>query len=211
MNVLFIALSVMVLALLGLLLWFVPHLLQQQATRVAGETTQLREMLLDLLNEQEAVTLRQTQLGSTLARLQKQIEGVAIEPRSALAHGSVGTLEVRQLESRLAEVQQQIQQWADARSHDLSRRNARDNESWGYLLSLLTTIQERVGQLSHTQADGRVSDQAAALLEEIEREMHNLRGLSHDIANLQQRVRRSLDEHEPGIGLLRATTNGSMS
>src|SRR5436853_7331140 len=77
MNALFVALGIMVLALLALLLWFVPHLLQQQATRVAGETSQLREMLLDLLNEQEAVPMRQTQLGSSLAQLQEQLETVA--------------------------------------------------------------------------------------------------------------------------------------
>src|SRR6185295_18019395 len=77
MDALFVALGIMVLALLALLLWFVPHLLQQQATRVAGETSQLRDMLLDLLNEQEAVTVRQNQLGSSLAHLQEQIAGVA--------------------------------------------------------------------------------------------------------------------------------------
>mgnify|MGYP000864462602 CR=1 FL=1 len=44
MSALFVALGIMVLALLALLLWFVPHLLQQQATRVAGETGKLREM-----------------------------------------------------------------------------------------------------------------------------------------------------------------------
>ena len=73
MTALFVALGIMVLALLVLLLWFVPHLLQQQAQRVAGETSQLREMLLDLLTEQEAVTMRQTQLGATLSHLQDQL------------------------------------------------------------------------------------------------------------------------------------------
>src|SRR5438093_10137154 len=77
MSALFVALGIMVLALLALLLWFVPHLLQQQATRVAGETAQLRDMLLDLLNEQEAVTVRQNQLGSSLSNLQEQIADVA--------------------------------------------------------------------------------------------------------------------------------------
>src|SRR5258706_16127662 len=77
MNALFVALGIMVLALLALLLWFVPHLLQQQATRVAGETSQLREMLLDLLSEQEAVTMRQTQLGSSLSHMQDQLSAMA--------------------------------------------------------------------------------------------------------------------------------------
>ena len=77
MTALFVALGIMVLALLALLLWFVPHLLHQQATRVAGETSQLREMLLDLLSEQEAVTMRQTQLGSSIAHLQDQLSSIA--------------------------------------------------------------------------------------------------------------------------------------
>ena len=54
MTALFVALGIMVLALLALLLWFVPRLLQQQAVRVSDESAQLREMLLDLLSEQEA-------------------------------------------------------------------------------------------------------------------------------------------------------------
>jgi hypothetical protein len=74
----------MVLALLALLLWFVPHLLQQQATRVAGETTQLREMLLDLLNEQESVTIRQGQLNTSLSSLQDQLSDIASAGSRAL-------------------------------------------------------------------------------------------------------------------------------
>src|SRR6266487_3913360 len=102
MSALFVALGIMVLALLALLLWFVPHLLQQQATRVAGETSQLREMLLDLLSEQEAVTMRQTQLGSSLAHLQDQLESIA-EVGIAHAHQQpqlVADAGVHQLETR---------------------------------------------------------------------------------------------------------------
>ena len=84
MSALFVALGIMVLALLALLLWFVPHLLQQQATRVAGETTQLREMLLDLLNEQEAVTIRQGQLNASLSNLQDQLSDIASAGSRAL-------------------------------------------------------------------------------------------------------------------------------
>ena len=39
-------------------------------------------MLLDLLNEQEAVTMRQTQLSSSLAQLQDQIELIATGPKT---------------------------------------------------------------------------------------------------------------------------------
>src|SRR6185295_7467993 len=110
MTALFVALGIMVLALLALLLWFVPHLLQQQSMRVAGETSQLREMLLDLLSEQEAVTMRQTQLGSSLTHVQDQLAsiadsgtGLAVQPvQLAVDTG------IPQLELRLTELQQQI-------------------------------------------------------------------------------------------------------
>ena len=61
MNALFVALGIMVLALLALLLWFVPHLLQQQATRVAGETTQ---RLLLWVNRNGPSTSQSTASGS---------------------------------------------------------------------------------------------------------------------------------------------------
>src|SRR5687768_6598267 len=148
MNALFVALGIMVLALLALLLWFVPHLLQQQATRVASETSQLREMLLDLLNEQEAVTLRQTQLGGSLTQLRDQLELIAKEgiPASS-AHMVPVQVDLHQVEDRIGELQTQVQEWA-RRAGIASDRNSQDNESWAYLLSLLAAIQDRVGTLS---------------------------------------------------------------
>src|SRR5438552_8689960 len=111
MTALFVALGIMVLALLALLLWFVPHLLQQQATRVAGETSQLREMLLDLLNEQEAVTMRQTQLASSLDQLQDQIESIAQVGNGRAQQGQqalvVTEVGVEQIEARLGQLQDQ--------------------------------------------------------------------------------------------------------
>src|SRR6476661_8014401 len=117
MSALFVALGIMVLALLALLLWFVPHLLQQQATRVAGETSQLREMLLDLLNEQEAVTIRQTQLGTSLSHLQDQLAEIASAGGRAQAADQHAALvaenSMQQLEARLGELQGQIKVWTD--------------------------------------------------------------------------------------------------
>src|SRR3954471_12995368 len=121
MNALFVALGIMVLALLALLLWFVPHLLQQQAARVAGETTQLREMLLDLLNEQESVTIRQGQLNASLSNLQDQLSDIASAGNRALVvdqqASRVAESGIQQLESRLGEIQGQIKEWADGRQH----------------------------------------------------------------------------------------------
>lgn len=210
MNALFVALSIMVVALLTLLLWFVPHLLQQQATRVAGETSQLREMLLDLLNEQEAVTLRQTQLGGSLTRLQQQIEQLATSGAPA-TNGSTAALavDVQQIEARLSELQAQLQHWSTDRPAG-ARPSPQDNEAWAYLLSLLSTIQQRVGELSRDRTHTMSGVQAIALMEELEQEMQNLRSISEDIAALQWRLRRSLDDRETNLSVLRArATNGA--
>jgi DNA repair exonuclease SbcCD ATPase subunit len=214
MNALFVALGIMVLALLALLLWFVPHLLQQQAKRVAGETSQLREMLLDLLNEQEAVTMRQTQLSSSLAHMQDQLEMIAQagndHPQPGRQAFIFAETSVQHLEARLSELQNQIQGWAESRHQGAHARNAQDNESWAYLMSLLGNIQERVGTLSQDRASAMAGLQAGALLEELEQEMQNLRSISEEIAMLQWRLRRSLHERETNLSVLRAhTSNGA--
>ncbi len=214
MNALFVALGIMVLALLALLLWFVPHLLQQQATRVAGETTQLREMLLDLLNEQESVTIRQGQLNASLSNLQDQLSDIASAGNRALVvdqqASRVAESGMQQLEARLGELQGQIKEWADGRQHGVRQRAAQDNEAWANLMSLLASIQERVGTLSQDRASVMAGLQAGALLEELEQEMQNLRGISEEIEMLQWRLRRSLNERESNLSILRTrTSNGA--
>src|SRR5262245_40563284 len=210
MSALFVALGIMVLALLALLLWFVPHLLQQQATHVAGETAQLRDMLLDLLNEQEAVTVRQNQLGSSLAHLQEQLTGVAQmsrwpqQPDQGAAQNGIELLE-----ARLGQLQSQIQSWADTRQQGARVRAAQDNESWANLMSLLSSIQDRVGALSHDRASAMAGLQAGVLLEELEQEMHNLHSISEEIEMLQWRLRRSLNERESNLSVLRTRTSNS--
>jgi chromosome segregation ATPase len=214
MSALFVALGIMVLALLALLLWFVPHLLQQQATRVHGETTKLREMLLDLLNEQEAVTIRQGQLNASLSNLQDQLSDIATAGNRAIAvdqHASrVAENGMQQLEARLGELQGQIKEWSDGRQHGARQRAAQDNEAWANLMSLLASIQERVGSLSQDRASVLAGLQAGALLEELEQEMQNLRGISEEIEMLQWRLRRSLHERESNLSTLRTrTSNGA--
>jgi len=215
MNALFVALGIMVLALLALLLWFVPHLLQQQATRVAGETAQLHKMLLDLLSEQEAVTVRQTQFNSSLAQLKDQLDLIA---RSQNAHSpasqqAIITTEagIQQLEARMSHVQEQIQSWIDGRQQGAHARATQDNESWAHLMSLLATIQERVSSLSQDRASAMAGVQAGALLSELEQEMQNLRSISEEIAMLQWRLRRSLHERETNLSVLRSRTSNGTS
>ena len=213
MSALFVALGIMVLALLALLLWFVPHLLQQQATRVHGETTKLREMLLDLLNEQEAVTIRQGQLNASLSNLQDQLSDIASAGNRALVvdqeASRVAESGMQQLEARLGELQGQIKEWADGRQFGARQRAAQDNESWANLMGLLASIQERVGTLSQDRASVMAGLQAGALLEELEQEMQNLRGISEEIETLQWRLRRSLHERESNLSILRTRTSNS--
>ena len=212
MSTLFVALGIMVLALLALLLWFVPHLLQQ-ATRVAGETTQLREMLLDLLNEQESVTIRQGQLNASLSNLQDQLSDIASAGNRALVvdqeASRVAESGMQQLEARLGELQGQIKEWADGRQFGARQRAAQDNESWANLMGLLASIQERVGTLSQDRASVMAGLQAGALLEELEQEMQNLRSISEEIETLQWRLRRSLHERESNLSILRTRTSNS--
>ena len=213
MSALFVALGIMVLALLALLLWFVPHLLQQQATRVAGETTQLREMLLDLLNEQESVTIRQGQLNASLSNLQDQLSDIASTGNRALVvdqqASRVAESAMQQLETRLGELQGQIKEWADGRQYGARQRAAQDNESWANLMGLLASIQDRVGTLSQDRASVMAGLQAGVLLEELEQEMQNLRGISEEIETLQWRLRRSLHERESNLSIMRTRTSNT--
>lgn len=212
MSALFVALGIMVLALLALLLWFVPHLLQQQARKVAIETAQLREMLLDLLSEQEAVTMRQTQLGSSLAHLQDQLTIIAETGVGMVSRPQItAEANTHQLESRLTEIQNQIQGWIEQGRHVSPARAAQDNESWANLMSLLATIQDRVGALSQDRDSAQAGLQARELLEELEQEMQNLRSISEEIAMLQWRLRRSLHERQSNLSVLRAHTGNGAS
>jgi molybdopterin converting factor small subunit len=210
MTALFVALGIAVITLLALLLWFVPHLLHQQALRNADESARLRDMLLDMLNEQEAVTMRQSQLGSSLAYLQEQLEQIADNTQRAGERGAspADQAALRQLEERISAMQSQIQGWLDMRGKAQRSASAQDNESWAYLLSLLAAIQERVGHISVERNSAQVGLHARVLLEELEQEMSQLRGISEDIATLQWRLRRSLHERETNISSLRARTSG---
>lgn len=204
MAALFVALGIAVLTLLAILLWFVPHLLQQQALRSAGESAQLREMLLDVLNEQETVTLRQTQLSTSISSLQDQLEQMVTTAGSQ--QGGVSTIdatELRRIEDRLGVVQNQLQGWLDQRNGAVRERAEQDNESWGRLMGLLSVIQDRVGTLSQERSGAMVGNHATNLLEELEHEMSNLRSISEDIARLQWRLRRSLGERDVATPLVR--------
>lgn len=155
--------------------------------------------------------MRQTQLGSSLVQLQGRIESIAqishSVPPAQLSPETASSMQ--QLEARLGDLQRQIQIWAEGRQRGAQQRAMQDNEAWANLMGLLAAIQERVGALSKDRATALAAVQATQLLEDLEREMQNLRTISEDIATLQLRLRRSFGEREAAIANLRArSANG---
>lgn len=213
MAALFVALGIAVITLLALLLWFVPHLLHQQAVNSASEAARLHDMLLDMLNEQEAVTLRQSQLSASIGHLQEQLEQiVVVAQRAPAAAGPAAAADqaaLRQLEERIGAMQTQLQGWLDGRARVQRNAQAQDNEAWAHLMSLLAAIQERVGKLSTERTGASAGLQARVLLQELEQEMEHLRSISEDIATLQWRLRRSLNERETNLSMIRSQATGA--
>jgi hypothetical protein len=115
---------------------------------------------------------------------------------------------MRQIEERIGALQAQIQGWLDTRARVQRNAQAQDNEAWAHLMSLLSAIQERVGQLSIERTNASAGLQARVLLEELEQEMEHLRSISEDIATLQWRLRRSLNERESHLSVIRASASG---
>ncbi len=209
MAALFVALGIAVITLLALLLWFVPHLLHQQALRSTREADDLRDMLLDMLNEQETVTKRQTQLSTSIAFLQDQLQQiVGVAGQKALGPGD-DPAALRLIEERIGTMQYQIQSWLDTRTRVQRSAQVQDNEAWANLMGLLAAIQERVGSLSAERTNTSVGLQARVLLEELEQEMLHLHTISDDIATLQWRLRRSLNERESNLATLRGHAGSS--
>ncbi len=148
MTGLFIALGMAILTLIVILLWYMPHLLQQHWTQVTQESAQLREMIGEMINEHEAVSMRQVQLGTSISYLQDQLEqiitiNVSDEGENQYMLTTTDPQALAALESRVASLQNQIDRYVQ-----LSQMRARqDSESWVHLLSLLDAIQERIRYL----------------------------------------------------------------
>lgn len=212
MAALFVALGIAIITLLALLLWFVPHLLHQQAVNNATEAARLRDMLLDMLSEQEAVAMRQSELSASIAYFQEQLEHVVNTTRQESLAGQMAPADpdaLRQIEERISAMQIQIQHWLDTRARVQRHVQAQDNEAWAHLMSLLSAIQERVGQLSVERAGISSGPQVRELLGELEQELEQLRAISNDIATLRWRLQRSLGGREAGNPGLRIRAGGS--
>lgn len=149
MTGLFITLGIAILTLLTIVLWFLPHLWQQQALRIAHETTTLREMIGEIINEQETVALQQARLDTSVAYLQDQVAHITTHTSQHPGHDSyIAALlqndTLQSIEQRVSGLQSQIE---DQQRH-YAAHSQQDAESWLRLMELLGNMQERIGMLS---------------------------------------------------------------
>jgi len=185
------------------------RILSRQESRGSEESARLREMLLDVLSEQEAVTLRQSQIGSSLNFMNDQLNELQHTGRStavALSAEEIAAASgLPRLEQRIEALQGQLGEWfrAGAQTRQDQVANA---ESWAHLLGLLATMQDRIGELNLAVAAQQSQPAIAAdrVLEALESEMQGLRSIADDIASLQWKLRRSVIERETSLASLRA-------
>jgi chromosome segregation ATPase len=193
----------------------VPRWLRRQDTQAADEASRLREMLLDVLSEQEAVTIRQAQLGAELTTMHEQLGKLAeAEPaRFELAPAQLSEAAgLPQIEQGLQALRREIGSWFDreaateASLHAAQRlERLEERENWTQLLGLLATMQDRIAELNGAVVQQPQARQATdRLLQELESEMQNLRGLADEIAGIQWKLRRSVLERENRLASLRA-------
>lgn len=188
MTALFVALGIMVLALLALLLWFVPRLLQQQLMRTSDESAQLREMLLDLLSEQEAVTIRQTQLGAAIAQLQARLDVVAPSGEDTLG-----------MIDRINGLQQTLQEWSEQRNpSNASLDGAGMRETIDEILQRLDGMQVQIRDTSTLLDDGvllgvrQLGDRVHALQQQLETWIEGVSGQHDADTSVLQQIKADL-------------------
>jgi chromosome segregation ATPase len=188
MTALFVALGIMVLALLALLLWFVPRLLQQQLMRTSDESAQLREMLLDLLSEQEAVTIRQTQLGAAIAQLQARLDVVAPSGEDTLG-----------MIDRINTLQQTLQEWSEQRNPaNATLDGAGMRETIDEILQRIDGMQVQIRDTSTLLDDGvllgvrQLSDRVHALQQQLETWIDGVTGQHDADTSVLQQIKADL-------------------
>jgi chromosome segregation ATPase len=188
MTALFVALGIMVLALLALLLWFVPRLLQQQLMRTSDESAQLREMLLDLLSEQEAVTIRQTQLGAAIAQLQARLDVVAPSGEDTLG-----------MIDRINTLQQTLQEWSEQRNPaNATLDGAGMRETIDEILQRIDGMQVQIRDTSTLLDDGvllgvrQLSDRVHALQQQLETWIDGVSGQHNADTSVLQQIKADL-------------------
>lgn len=200
--------AIVVTVLLLVAIFLILRQLSRQESRGGEESARLREILLDVLSEQEAVTLRQSQIGSSLNFMNDQLNELQASRGTALAISAddiAAASGVPRLEGRIEALQGQLGEWfrAGAQTRQEQVSNA---ESWANLLGLLATMQDRIGELSQAVMAQQAQPSIAAdrVLEALESEMQGLRSIADDIASLQWKLRRSVIERETSLASLRA-------
>jgi hypothetical protein len=197
------------LLLFGLIL-MMPRMLSRQESRASDEAARLREMLLDVLSEQEAVTLRQAQIGSSISYMHDQIGQIASQ--ETVANLAVSAQEIAdatglpQLQHRIEALQGQLGEWFNNRTHANQQQRVADSESWSNLVGLLATMQDRIAVLNQAMVVQQSQPAVAVdrVVEALESEMQNLRSVADEIASLQWKLRRSVIERETNLASLRA-------
>jgi hypothetical protein len=195
--------------LLLVAIYSILRILSRQESRGGEESARLREMLLDVLSEQEAVTLRQSQIGSSLNFMNDQLNELQHASRSttlALSAEDIAAASgVPRLEQRIEALQGQLGEWFQAGTQSRQEQVA-NAESWANLLGLLATMQDRIGELNQAviAQHAQPSMVADRMLEALEGEMQGLRAIADDIATLQWKLRRSVIERETSLASLRA-------
>lgn len=132
---LFIALGITIFTLSIILLWFVPHLIQQQRNlklqiqQTSDEAEHLRGLLFAIIQEQESV-------------LEENPPSMELEKSGG---------DVHLLEQQLQTLQEKIEWYV----HCARRQAEQDNASWAYLLSLLSAILDRLQAVSEEWHDLR--------------------------------------------------------
>ena len=200
------------LLLVGLIL-LLPRLLRRQDSRVEEEATRLREMLLDVLSEQEAVALRQAQIGSSLSSMQARIEKLAEAEPPRLNVSTRDLAEaagIPQLEQRIESLHAQFGAWFDHSASEQHAQQINESQSWSFLMGLLATMQDRIAALNvAVEQQPQANVAADRLLQELDNEMQSLRALADEIGGLQWRLRRSILERETSLAELRAQVLGA--
>lgn len=210
-----VAVVLNVLLLLGLI-FMMPRILNRQEGRATEEAARLREMLLDVLSEQEAVTLRQAQIGSSISYMHDQIGQLASGEHTAniaLSPDEIAAATgLPQLQKRLELLQNQLGDWFQTGARAQQTQRMADSESWGNLMGLLATMQDRMAALNQavTQQQAQPSIAVDRVLEALEHEMQSLRGIADEIASLQWKLRRSVIERETSLASLRAQVGSAL-
>ncbi len=204
-----------VLLLLGLIL-MMPRILNRQEGRATEEAARLREMLLDVLSEQEAVTLRQAQIGSSISYMHDQIGQLATTEHTAnvtiTPEQIAEATGLPQLQNRLETLQGQLGEWFETGVRGQHKQRMADSESWGNLMGLLATMQDRIAVLNQAVAAQQAQPAVATdrIVEALEVEMQSLRGIADEIASLQWKLRRSVIERETSLASLRAQVGSAL-